>query len=296
MLRWRPLFDLRLILLILAALTLIPVFTHPSVSISQPMLDGLFIVDITQSMNVRDYTIGGQPVDRLTYVKSALIHVVRKLPCGSSVGLGLFTGWQTATLFDPIEVCHYRREIEDVIRHIDWRMAWAPQSSIGRGLRNALTLRAVRKEKASLVFLTDGNEAPPDDLRWLGMQRPRLHSRSAGILLGVGDIRPSAIPLMNEWGEMTGYFQCGEQPCLSSVAQDYLRTLGHALGLDYHRLQTANDLLKVLRTARYSDPRPARVDISWAFGAVALALLSAFYLMDALPTPLQRKTLRTIGS
>jgi hypothetical protein len=80
------------------------------------------------------------------------------------------------------------------------------------------------------------------------------------------------------------------------VAQDYLRTLGHALGLDYHRLQTGNDLLKVLRTARYSDPRPARIDISWAFGAVALALLSAFYLMDALPTPLQRKTLRTVDS
>ncbi len=287
--KWKRFFDLRLMLLTLAALALIPVFAHPSISVPQPTLNDLFVVDITQSMNVRDYTIGGRLVDRLSYVKSALIDVVRKLPCGSSVGLGLFTGWQTAALFDPIEVCQHRREIEDVILHIDWRMTWAPQSSIGRGLRNALTLRAVGQDKASLVFFTDGNEAPPDDLRWLGAQPSERHNRPLGVLVGVGDLRPSTIPLLNQWGGMTGYFQCGGQPCLSSLKQDYLRKLGHALGLDYHRLGNGDELLKTLRAARYSDPRPARLEISWAFGASALALLVAFYLMDGLPTRLRTR-------
>lgn len=275
------LLDLRLMLLILAALTLLPVFTRPSVSVSQPVLNDLFVVDITQSMNVRDYTIGGQPVDRLSYVKWALIHVIRKLPCGSSVGLGLFTGWQAATLFDPIEVCRHRREIDDVIRHIDWRMGWAPQSSIGRGLRTALSLRAVRKHKTSLVFFTDGDEAPPDDLRWLGMRPPPPRNKSLGSLIGVGDLRPSPVPLLDQWGQMTGYFQRGDQTYLSSLKQDYLRTLGRALGLDYYRLRSGGGLLKRLHSARYADIRPARLEIGWAFGVGALVLLAVFYFVDA---------------
>jgi mxaL protein len=282
--------DSRLILLVLAALALAPVFARPSISASQAILNYLFVVDITQSMNVRDYTINDQPIDRLNYVKLVLIKAIHELPCGSAAGLGLFTGWQTTVLFNPIEVCHNRREVDNVIRHIDWRMTWAPQSNVARGVQDALGKRVIRKHRASLVFFTDGDEAPPSGLTGLQARRRLSHGKPQGLLVGVGDLHPSAVPLINQWGQMGGYFQSNGQPYLSSLKQNYLRKLGRALGLDYQQLQTDKQLLSNLRSNRYAKLRPARRTISWGFGAVALSLLIAVYLLDA---PLQRKRAQT---
>jgi mxaL protein len=274
--------DLRTMLLVLAALTLAPVFARPTVPYAQPVLEYLFVVDITQSMNVRDYLIRAQPIDRLTFVKSALIEVIQGLPCGSLVGLGIFTGWQTEVLVDPIEVCHHRREIEDVVRHIDWRMTWTPQSNVARGLEDALN-KLPSDAHGALVFFTDGDEAPDYGMT-PASRGPRRKARPRGVAVGVGDLRPSAIPLLNPQGRMTGYFQQEGQPYLSSLKQDYLRKLGRANGLDYHRLRTPNELLDILRSDRYAHVRPVRRDVSWAFGAGALSLLTFVYAL----TPLRR--------
>jgi mxaL protein len=277
----------RVLLLILAALMLAPVFARPSIPISQPVLRYLFVVDITQSMNVRDYTVDGQPVDRLTFVKLALIKVVQGLPCGSFVGIGLFTGWQTEVLFDPIEVCHHRREMDEVIRYVDWRMTWAPQSNIARGLRDGLSKLGSRKRRASLVFFTDGDEAPDwGDAPTTGRHPPRAAPR--GLIVGVGDLRSSAIPLLNQWGRTTGYFQREGQPYLSALKEDYLRRLGNRTGLAYHRLRSPGPLLELLRSTRYADARPARLDVRWAFGAAAWCLLLAVYVPVALRAGVSR--------
>ncbi len=277
------LFDLRMILLILAALVLAPVFARPTLPISQSVLNHLYVVDITQSMNVRDYTIGGQPIDRLSFVKAALIQVVHELPCGSFVGLAVFTGWQTEVLFDPIEVCHHRREIDEVIHYIDWRMTWIPQSNVARGLEDALTKLKSRGHPASLVFFTDGDEAP-DYGETPALAHRVSREKPDGVVIGVGDLRPSVVPLLNPYGRMTGYFQRDGEPYLSSLRQDYLRKLADAKGLDYHRLQSGKQLLSLLRSPRYADALPARREIDWAFGASALSLLIAVYVL----TPLGR--------
>ncbi len=278
--------DSRLVLLILAALALLPVFGNPSIRVAQPVRDYLFVVDITQSMNVRDYIIDGRPIDRLNFVKAALIAALPRLPCGSSVGMGLFTAWQTAVLFHPIEVCHHRREIDTAIRNIDWRMAWAPMSKVARAIDDALSQLSVpRQDDAALVFFTDGEEAPSVDVEQLATTEKAASRRPRGVLVGVGDLRPSAIPQFNQGGNMVGYFQQGGQPMLSGLQENYLRKLGRGAGLDYHRLRTRERLIDLLRSRRYANQHAARLDISWLFGAGALALLTAVYIVAPL-TPL----------
>jgi mxaL protein len=267
----------RAILLMLAAAILAPVFFRPTVLLAEPVLDYLFVVDITQSMNVRDYVVRGQPVDRLTYAKLSLIEVLQDLPCGSLVGLGVFTGWQAEVLFDPIEACHHRREIDEVVRYIDWRMTWAPQSNIALGLKDALSKLGPSGHGASLVFLTDGDEAPDWD-SMPPLERKARGARLRGLIVGVGDLRPSAIPLLNQWGRTTGYFQQNGEPYLSALQEAYLRRLGTNAGLGYHRLQSPGRLVQLLRSARYADARQARRDVRWAFGAAALCFLAAVYL------------------
>jgi mxaL protein len=269
--------DRRLILLILAAVALAPVFVRPSISVSQPVLEYLLVVDITQSMNVRDYTIDGRPVDRLSFAKAALIEAVRRLPCGSLIGLGIFTGWRTAILFDPIELCEHRREIDDVIRSFDWRMTWAPQSSVALGMQDGLATLKARDQDARLVFLTDGDEAPESgqslSAEHLGSGEPR------GILVGVGDLRPSPVPKLDQSGAVVGYFQEGGRTYLSSLKEAYLKRLGRRQGLDYHRLRSGDNLWGVLQSRRYADPRPGDHAISWAFAVAALSLLTLVYII-----------------
>lgn len=280
--RWSPpssLRDGRLLLLILAALALLPVFGHPFVRVAEPVREYLLVVDITQSMNVRDYILSGRPIDRLNFVKAALISALPQLPCGSSVGLGLFTAWQTAVLFRPIEVCRHRREIDAAIRNIDWRMAWAPMSNIARGVDDALSqLSGSGQDDPALVFFTDGEEAPPVDEEASTTTGDRLPQRPRGTLVGVGDLRPSPIPQFNQGGNMVGYFQNNGRPMLSSLQESYLRELGRGAGLDYHRLRTSDRLINLLRSRHYADSRPARREISWLFGATALTLLTAAYV------------------
>lgn len=271
--------DARLLFLILAALALLLVFTRPSVRVTEPVREYLFVVDITQSMNVRDYILSGRPIDRLNFVKAALISTLPKLPCGSSVGLGLFTAWHTAVLFRPIEVCRHRREIEAAIRNIDWRMAWAPTSNIARGVEDALSqLSGSGQNDAALVFFTDGEEAPAVDGGPIMTRGAGLPQHARGTLVGVGDLRPSPIPQFNQGGNMVGYFQSGGQPMLSSLQEAYLRKLGRGAKLDYHRLRTSDRLIDLLRSRRYADTRPGRREISWLFGAAALVLLAATYV------------------
>jgi len=275
--------DSRLILLILAALALLPVFGDPSIRVAQPVRDYLFVVDITQSMNVRDYIVEGRPIDRLNFVKAALIRALPRLPCGSSVGLGLFTAWQTAVLFHPIEVCHHRREIDTAIRNIDWRMAWAPMSNVARAVDDALSQLSVSgQHNAALIFFTDGEEAPPVDLEPAATTGKASPRRPRGVLIGVGDSRPSAIPQFNQGGNMVGYFQQGGQPMLSGLQENYLRKLGRGAGLAYHRLRTSERLIDLLRSRRYANQHAARLDISWLFGGGALALLAAVYIVAPL--------------
>ncbi|MGR9117300.1 MAG: VWA domain-containing protein [Gammaproteobacteria bacterium] len=115
-------------------------------------------------MNERDYRFDGEPASRLEFVKHELRRLLWTLPCRSKIGLGVFTDRQSALLFEPLELCSSRSEIDRVIEALDWRMAWAADSRIGKGLHK--TMEMLILEETAIVFLTDGQEAPPVNPRY----------------------------------------------------------------------------------------------------------------------------------
>ncbi|MGH8613705.1 MAG: vWA domain-containing protein [Gammaproteobacteria bacterium] len=225
--------DLRLWCLLGALLALALVFAFPRIAAERSVFSYLFIVDITRSMNTMDYELKGRPASRLEFVKNALREVLPRLPCGSRVGLGLFTEREPAILFRPVETCGNYSAIDEAIARIDWRMAWAADSNIAQGLYN--TIKLLKGLKGHVVFMTDGHEAPPINPRYrsdfkdlanesegariLAKMKPSSRPRSVdkpgtfkGLIVGVGGYRPTPIPKFNEAGEQVGFYGADELP------------------------------------------------------------------------------------
>jgi mxaL protein len=286
--------------------------SRPVWPLSRATFDAVAVIDITRSMNVRDYTWAGQPVSRLAFVKAALADALPRLPCGSRLGLGLFTERRAALLFRPIEVCQGHAVLRAAIEAIDWRMAWDADSRIADGLYDGLKLMA--DGGADLIFLTDGQEAPPRNLRYR-LPYADLRGKVRGAVLGVGGLTPSPIPKFDEKGEAAGFYGPDEVPHqarfglpekapeetegyharnapfgnafetgsehLSSLKEDYLRELANEAGLGYRRLTRADDLLDELRHPVRARTQTMATDIGWLFAVLALIALTAAYLADA---------------
>ncbi|MGH8172043.1 MAG: vWA domain-containing protein, partial [Rhodanobacteraceae bacterium] len=180
----------RLVWFLLAALVLLPVFASPHLMLPGGTFSYLFVVDISESMNVRDVDAGAPDQSRLDRAKAALILALANLPCGSRVAVALFAGTDTLTLFEPLEVCRHFPSIEQVVRNLDWRMAWDGDSRIEAGLVNAL--REAAQRNLDLVFISDGDEAPHVEV-------PRLSDLLAlrgpvkGWMIGVGSAEPHPV-------------------------------------------------------------------------------------------------------
>lgn len=243
--------DLRFWCLLGALVALALVFAFPRVAAEQSIFSYLFVVDITRSMNTVDYELKGRPASRLEFVKNALHEVLRRLPCGSRVGLGLFTERDSAILFRPVETCDNYSAIDGAIARIDWRMAWAADSNIAQGLYN--TIKLLKGLKGHLVFMTDGQEAPPINPRYQSnfkeltgesegarilakmkpISRPRSDHRPGavkGVIVGVGGYTPAPIPKFNESGEQIGFYSADDVPHASRfglAAEDARQIPGH---------------------------------------------------------------------
>lgn len=275
----RPRPDPISLLLLAAAALLLPALFSPSVPGHTRVYEYLFVVDISQSMLVRDYLDDeGRVTSRLDTVKAALIRGVRDLPCGSQVGLGLFTGWQTAVLFKPVEVCRHAREITTTIAHMDWRMTWAPQSQIVRGYYDALEEVAAWPDPPALLFITDGDEAPPTKARY-APPLPIAPGAVDGAIVGAGSTVPSPVPKYAPGGQNTGVFMSGGEPILSGLAQDYLQGLAAASGQGYRRLATPAAFSDFLRREEAARIVAAPRGIAWVFGVLALLVLAARFAL-----------------
>ncbi len=178
--------DYRSYCLALALLAMIALFIKPQAIKPQPTYNFTFIVDITRSMNARDYQQKNEAISRLQFVKQTLQELILKLPCQSKVGLGIFTERKATVLFQPIEVCSSYPEIAHVIESIDWRMAWAADSSISKGLSNIIT--DLQDKGSDIIFLTDGQEAPPINPRYK-TDFSDLKGKLKGMLVGVGGLQ-----------------------------------------------------------------------------------------------------------
>jgi len=300
--------DPRLISLTAAAALLAATFVSPRMRMTRPGYDLLAIVDITGSMNVRDYVASGKPISRLEKVKAALRELIVGLPCPSRVALGVFTERRPFLLFEPIDACADFPPLDAAIAALDWRMAWEGDSRISAGLFRAIDM--ARELKADLLFFTDGQEAPPlPDSGGPVFEGKAGETR--GLIVGTGGYALSPIPKFDDREREVGFVAIDEAPHenrfglppegaeqregydarnapfgataavgvehLSSVREEYLRFLSEKTGLGYAHLDDGAGLLSDYRGAGTARPRAGTLDMRpFLGGAAAACLFGAF--------------------
>lgn len=300
--------------LLISSLSLALLATLPlSYRSERPVFTHLAVVDITQSMNVEDYRLENRMVSRLEFVKDSLRQSLAALPCGSKLGLAVFTERRPFLLFEPVEVCTGYAALDTAIAELDWRMAWDADSRIAEGLRNGLeTLVGL----GNLLFFSEGQEAPPLNPRY----RPDLHSyqgKAKGVLLGIGGLTPVPIPKFSAEGKPEGFYREDEVPQrstfglsevapdevegyharnnpfgnpksggtehLSALREDYLRQLAQESGLLYRRIDTLQALKQALLEPSLATPKTVDTDIRWLPASLALLALIAAYGLPLIP-------------
>ncbi|WP_082494434.1 vWA domain-containing protein [Methylobacterium sp. Leaf108] len=272
-------------------------------------LEVLAVLDITGSMNVRDYVSAeGRPTSRLETAKAALRDLVAAMPCGSRMALGLFTERRPFLLFTPIEVCGDFAPLDGALASLDWRMAWEGDSRVSAGLFRSVEMAA--SLGTDLVFVTDGQEAPPLPIG----REPAFEGKPGavrGLIVGAGAYGLSPIPRFDDRGRETGFYGAGDvqqenrfgpPPAdaegregynprnapfgsgaatgtehLSSVREPYLKSLADRTGLAYAHLDGPSGLLDPLRAVATPRALPGSLDIRPFLGAAALLLLLAAF-------------------
>lgn len=305
---WR-LSDWRSLALAAALLGIALTLVVPRITMQRPTYNVMAFIDITGSMKVRDMGSPAAPVERLEAAKSALRTLLGELPCRSRLGLGIFTERRAFVLFDPVEVCDNFDPIHQSISNIDWRMGWEGDSFVSSGVHHAIA--ETEPLDADLLFLTDGQEAPPLPP---GAGIPPFEGEPGkvkGVIVGVGGKDKVPIPKFDSDGNETGVYSeqevvqenrtgppppdaekrpgyhpkwapFGSDPPtgdeqLSSVHSAHLSALAAQTGLAYAGLKENPDLLPVI--AGVARPHPTSIDVDvrpWP-ATLALLLLTAVY-------------------
>jgi mxaL protein len=306
--RWRRL-DRRTLALGSALALALAAAVQPEIQATRATYDVIGFVDITGSMNARDYGAKGAPQSRLDAVKDRLPAAVGRLPCGSRFGLGVFSERRVFLLFEPMETCRNFGAILGAIQGLDWRMAWEGDSRIASGLKSAIEMAG--PINADVVFLTDGHEAPPlraDLPQTFEIEKDKVK----GLLVGVGGTELVPIPKYDDFGRESGFFSMKDVPQashvgpppdgaearagynarnapfgdmpegdehLTSVKEPYLHQIADATGLGYVRLVEPEALVAAIEAN--AKPRPILVPVDLSPLPAALALLALGILYGA---------------
>ncbi|HYJ20024.1 MAG TPA: vWA domain-containing protein [Burkholderiales bacterium] len=271
-----------------AALTLLVVaLVLPPIKLPRDVQTYLVFIDITQSMNVEDYDRKGTPTSRLAFAHLAVRRAIRDLPCGSRVGLGAFSDTRIMLLLAPIEVCSSYHDLLVTLDYVDGRMRWKNASEIAKGV--SWSIRAAREigDGAHVVFITDGQEAPP--------LRPGMHPAFAdvkpgeirGWIIGAGTEAPRPIPKTDRNGKVLGYWtaedvvqrmeadgsKSTDPEHLSALHERYLKDIAAQVGFDYARLADERSVSESMRDPRYAHRQAVPTDVSWVPAMAALLLL-----------------------
>ena len=306
----------RLAMLVGASALVAIALGRPMLPLSSDSYRHLVVFDISQSMNVADAKPANDALTRLEHAKATVLEAATALPCGSELGLGLFTGHRTFLLLAPVEVCASYPDLSATIRTVDWRMAWTARSEIAKGVHSGLAIAGALGPQTVLVFLTDGHEAPPlhPELRPPFAGEP---GATRGLLAGVGGPVPVPIPKLDPMGKDLGYWgaedvmQVDELSLgrgtsvaegyagveaevvqtriasgtehLSALREDYLRTLARGLRLHYRHVVSADDLRSALRYPDFANERTSLTDLRPLLAGIAALLAAGSYLLRQLP-------------
>ena len=292
--------------LLLAALNL-------DANVPKPSHNVLIVVDISLSMNTRDIKTNTLAKSRISFVRESLENLVRELPCGTKIGLGVFAGYQSSVLFNPVEICENYSDLVRSFGFLETNMIWAGDSEISKGIYNSIKIISKLDPNIRLVFITDGHEAPPISPAY----RPRFDSpkkQVKGLLVGVGDIKKSKIPKINSDGEQSGYWREDEvmqydpftlgrkgsdtnekliddesskvdpyiieqiqatpgQEHLTQLREKYLKLLSKEIKFSYTRLADGKILANDIHDMRFSEWRNVNTQLSGIFGVLGVLSL-----------------------
>jgi len=251
-----------LIFLAFASL-LVCVFLKPKV-LSQPAYNFQLTYDISQSMNVQDYIVDEKNISRLSVAKKATTRLLQMLPCGSNIGFSVFTGRRVVTLITPVEVCQHYAGLLSSLSMIDNNMRWTNSSGIGKGLHQSIRSVDGIGKSTRVIFMTDGQEAPPLRADHRGMPNTDKFSID-GIIVGLGGTTPVRIPkTIDEDGRVTSYWQADE------VVQ--------RANLVYLPLDSPEQLADTALVESLAHQKKVSVDLRWIPASIALLFLCLRFL------------------
>ncbi len=270
----------------------------PSVKREVKIMDALFVIDITDSMNVGDAVLNGEPVSRLIWAREFVRGTLLEMPCGSHAGLAVFSQARSLILLNPVEVCSSYHTLTQMLNQINPYMAWKRSSEVSKAVYTAIRQVKDISPAPSVVFITDGHESPPVHASLF----PKFGGKPGevlGLLVGVGGNDLLPIPKSNEKGEIEGFWEVNEvmhqsvyatenadsvisqqsTEHLSSQKRTHLRSLADLVGFDY--VASPNKPGKLLDVMnKQAQARSQIIDydlLSW-FAGLALFLFLLVYL------------------
>ena len=198
-------------------------------------------------------------------------------------------------LLAPVEVCDNYNDLIASLANIDGRMRWANASEVGKGVYWAARVALNTESKPDVVFITDGQEAPPLDPAappW--MPDDVQPGQVRGWVIGAGSDTPSPIPKTDEDDRRIGYWQSHDviqlvspdgtrivsTEHLSSLREPHLRALAERVGFGYARLVSPDSIRSALRDPRFVRRSPAPTDLYWIPLSAALLLFIAHFRPD----------------
>lgn len=303
--------DRKLGLLLVALAATVAAWIGYHVVRQSPVADALVVVDITGSMNTRDMGNPRGTLNRIEAARLAVTDMLASLPCQSKVGLGVFTERLSFLLFEPVEICGNYDALKGAISELDWRMAWEGDSYIAKGLYSGIGIAS--QLKSDVVFLTDGQEAPP--LPFTGVP-PFEGEKGAvnGLIVGVGGPEKTPIPKYDNDGREIGVYGPSDVPQdnrigaappdaeqregynarnapfgsvpavgdehLSSLRSAHLQDLAARTGLTYVELQSTASIAGPLLAAAKGHLVSVRTNIAYVPASLALLATSLLYALS----------------
>lgn len=293
------------IALSIALILLISASSKPTIELKRNISSYMILIDITQSMNVGDMLLNGQPVSRLDYTKQLLKNTIKNLPCNTRVGLGIFFKADVAFLYLPIETCSNLGLLWDTIDHLEWRMASRGNSNIRLGLLSMATRLLTMDKPTNVVFITDGEEAAPLN----AINKTSLsgwHGGADWLLVGVGDTKPSPIPKLDANNQTVGYWSIysikisagiavNEGPnnirdesyasapyeyYLSNLDELYMKELASDIQGHYLKAGSSTALTNAMLNQQISYRDNTSYDLSWILALGALLSIASMYISE----------------
>ncbi|HIC46016.1 MAG TPA: VWA domain-containing protein [Methylophaga aminisulfidivorans] len=287
------------IIMLTALILVMAALWFPLVKRDVKIMDAIFVLDITDSMNVKDAEIDGKKVSRLAWAKEFTRRTLLEMPCGAHAGLAIFSEARSLILMNPVEVCSSYHDLTQMLEQVDPYMAWARSSEVSKAVYTAIRQAKQIEPKPTIVMLTDGHESPPIN--------PTLFPKFAGtpgeihgILVGVGGDELLPIPKTNDKGVIDGVWGVNEvmhedvyasmrsdkdvqvnrprTEHLSSQKKSHLSTLANRVGFAF--VSSPNDPVDLVDTIRdESNTREQTIDYdlyAWFSGAALILILLVF--------------------